>query len=91
MARGEAFFKLPDEEVVNLWRIDPPGRRAISEGDEVTIRELRQYGRNHLVKGGRRLRVRVVSIDRADALHACHVEILADLSPPPARQGELFD
>lgn len=46
---------------------------------------------SRLMRGGRKLRVRVVRVEKVHrSYHRLHVEVLQDLTPEETGQGELF-
>lgn len=90
MARGEVFIVLPTGESFPA-RTDLAGHGAVGDGEEFLARETWANGQG-LKRGGRRLRVRVARVEKVhNSYHRLHVEVLQDLTPPPQRQGDLFD
>lgn len=83
MARGEVFLVMPDSDYPQLWRTDLKGHGGIAIGTEFTVRELWQFGRGQLVKGGRKLVVRVLGEHSR--------LIVKDLSPEEVTSKGLFD
>lgn len=89
MARGKAHLKLPDGSVMYA-RTDLHGYGIIHEGEEFVAREMWANG-NGLLRGGRKLRVRVVKTQRVTRRHhVLTVEVVEDLTPEDGEQGELF-
>ena len=94
-ARSKVYVRLPEGYAHRrgdtfLARTDLTGHGIVREGEEFTAREMWPMG-DRLMKGGRKMRVRVVRVERVTrGWHILHVEVLKDLTPPPVKQGELF-
>lgn len=90
MARGKVFLQLPgrDECETWEWKTDLTGHGSVGIGEEFIAREM-IFGR---LEGGRKLRVGVVAVHKRAIGNAdiIQVEILADLTPPPKVEGDLF-
>jgi hypothetical protein len=90
MARGEVFIE-DERGSIRAWRTDLTGHGNVRIGEEFTVRELGQFGCGGLVKCGRKLRVRVVSIDaKGRSFNVLKVKILQDMTPCPLQQDTLF-
>lgn len=80
-ARGKVHLLLPDGTRM-LARTDLTGHGVVSAGTEFLARELWTTGHNRVMKGGRRLRVVVVEVERVHrSYHILRVEIVKDLTP----------
>ncbi len=87
MARTQVFLDLAGVGAVGLWKTDLAGPGPVRVGEEFTAREMEDVGRPRLKQGGRRLRVRVVRVQRVNlSYHVLVVEILTDVTPPIARR-----
>lgn len=85
MARGNVLLILPGRKEPRPWgwKTDLKGYGSVHVGEEFTARETLC---NKLMKGGMKLKVRVVAIEG----HYLRVEILQDLTAARTKTTELF-
>ena len=89
-ARSEVFIE-GDRGDVRLWKTDLTGHGDVAEGDEFVIRQVEQFGKPRLVKGGIKRRVRVRSVRRESrSYHVLSVDVVEDLTPQLHQQRDLF-
>lgn len=91
MARTTAHLRLPNGSGF-FARTDLHGHGNIGEGEEFIASERWGFGNCPVMRGGRRLRVRVSRVERLNGRHhVLHVEVLQDLTPPRVVRGKLFE